>query len=194
MKTNNREHELIKEAFVVIERVGWDKFSLLDLLKKEKITEKEVNSFFKNKSDVIDKFSIMIDSVVESKINIDDFRISSKKDNLFELIMIRLEEMKIYKKSLKKIIESAKKNPILLSRISNNVMNTMDFYLELTSCYNDTPIDFLKKNTLFFIYSFAFRTWLKDETDDLASTMAELDRLLTMSEMVEKKIKNFFPI
>ena len=194
MKTNNREHELIKEAFVVIERVGWDKFSLLDLLKKEKITEKEVNSFFKNKSDVIDKFSIMIDSVVESKINTDDFRISSKKDNLFELIMMRLEEMKIYKKSLKKIIESAKKNPILLSRISNNVMNTMDFYLELTSCYNDTPIDFLKKNTLFFIYSFAFRTWLKDETDDLASTMAELDRLLTMSEMAEKKIKNFFPI
>ena len=194
MKTNNREHELIKEAFVVIERVGWDKFSLLDLLKKEKITEKEVNSFFKNKSDVIDKFSIMIDSVVESKINIDDFRISSKKDNLFELIMMRLEEMKIYKKSLKKIIESAKKNPTLLSRISNNVMNTMDFYLELTSCYNDTPIDFLKKNTLFFIYSFAFRTWLKDETDDLASTMAELDRLLTMSEMAEKKIKNFFPI
>ena len=194
MKTNNKEHELIKEAFVVIERVGWDKFSILDLLKKKKITKKEVNSFFKNKSDVIDKFSIMIDSVVESKINIDDFRISSKKDNLFELIMIRLEEMKIYKKSLKKIIESAKKNPILLSRISNNVMNTMDFYLELTSCYNDTPIDFLKKNTLFFIYSFAFRTWLKDETDDLASTMAELDRLLTMSEMAEKKIKNFFPI
>ena len=127
-------------------------------------------------------------------LNIDDFQISSKKDNLFELIMIRLEEMKIYKKSLKKIIESAKKKPTLLSRISNNVMNTMDFYLELTSCYNDTPIDFLKKNTLFFIYSFAFRIWLKDETDDLASTMAELDRLLTMSEMAEKKIKNFFPI
>ena len=41
----------------------------------------------------------MIDSMVESKINIDDFQISSKKDNLFELIMIRLEEMKIYKKS-----------------------------------------------------------------------------------------------
>ena len=91
MKTNNREHYLIKEAFAVIERVGWDKFSLLDLTKKDKIEEKEVNSFFKNKSDVIEKFSIMIDSVVESKINTDDFQISSKKDNLFELIMMRVE-------------------------------------------------------------------------------------------------------
>ena len=43
----------------------------------------------------------MIDSKVESKVNLDDFKISSKKDNLFELIMIRLEEMKRYKISLK---------------------------------------------------------------------------------------------
>ena len=40
MKTNNREHDLIKEAFVVIERVGWDKFSLLDLLKKKRLQKK----------------------------------------------------------------------------------------------------------------------------------------------------------
>ena len=32
------------------------------------------------------------------------------------------------------------------------------------------------------------------KSDDLASTMAELDRLLTMSEKTEKKIKDFFPI
>ena len=55
-------------------------------------------------------------------------------------------------------------------------------------------IDFLKQNTLFFIYSFTFKTWLKDESEDLSSTMAELDRLLTFSEKAEKKIKNFFPI
>ena len=42
MKPNNREHYLIKEAFAVIERVGWDKFSLLDLTKKDKIEEKRL--------------------------------------------------------------------------------------------------------------------------------------------------------
>ena len=65
-------------------------------------------------------------------------------------------------------------------------MNTLDFYLELTSCYESSPFDLLKKHTLFFIYSFTFKTWLKDETEDLASTMAELDRLLTLSENAEK--------
>ena len=162
--------------------------------KQEKIKNEDIKFYFKNKNEIIDKFSTMMDSIVESKVNLDDFKISSKKDNLFELIMLRLEEMKNFKISLVKIIESAKKKPLLLKRISSNVMNTLDFYLELTSCYENTPIDFLKQNTLFFIYSFTFKTWLKDESDDLSSTMAELDRLLTFSEKAEKKIKNFFPI
>ena len=28
-------------------------------------------------------------------------------------------------------------------------MNTLDFYLELTSCYESSPFDLLKKQTLF---------------------------------------------
>ena len=73
----------------------------LNLSKQEKINIKEVKNYFKNKNEIIDRFSLMIDSKVESKVNLDDFKISSKKDNLFELIMIRLEEMKRYKISLK---------------------------------------------------------------------------------------------
>ncbi len=194
MNSNNKEHYLLKKAFEIIERDGWEKFSLQNLSKQEKIKNEDIKFYFKNKNEIIDKFSTMMDSIVESKVNLDDFKISSKKDNLFELIMLRLEEMKNFKISLVKIIKSAKKKPLLLKRISSNVMNTLDFYLELTSCYENTPIDFLKQNTLFFIYSFTFKTWLKDESDDLSSTMAELDRLLTFSEKAEKKIKNFFPI
>ena len=194
MNSNNKEHQLLKKAFEIIERDGWEKFSLHNLSKQEKIRYEDLKFYFKNKNDVIDKFSIMIDSIVESKVNLDDFKISSKKDNLFELIMLRLEEMKNFKISLVKIIKSAKNKPLLLRKISGNVMNTLDFYLELSSCYDNTPLDFFKKNTIFFIYSFTFKTWLKDESDDLATTMAELDRLLTLSEQAEKKIKTFFPV
>ena len=194
MNSDNKEHQLLKKAFEIIERDGWEKFSLHNLSKQEKIRYEDLKFYFKNKNDVIDKFTIMIDSIVESKVNLDDFKISSKKDNLFELIMLRLEEMKNFKISLVKIIESAKNKPLLLRKISGNVMNTLDFYLELTSCYENTPLDFFKNNTIFFIYSFTFKTWLKDESDDLATTMAELDRLLTLSEQAEKKIKTFFPV
>ena len=87
-------------------------------MSKEKLKKSEINSYFKNKNEIIDKFSFMIDSFVESKVNLNDFKISSKKDNLFELIMLRLDEMRPYKDPLIKIVDAAKQNPCLLSRIS----------------------------------------------------------------------------
>ena len=97
MNSNNKEHYLLKKAFEIIERDGWEKFSLQNLSKQEKIKNEDIKFYFKNKNEIIDKFSTMMDSIVESKVNLDDFKISSKKDNLFELIMLRLEEMKNFK-------------------------------------------------------------------------------------------------
>ena len=81
MKTNNKEFYIVEKAFQIVQKKGWEKFSLQDL-SKEKIKESEINSYFKNKNEIIDKFSYMIDSFVESKINLNDFKISSKKETL----------------------------------------------------------------------------------------------------------------
>ena len=67
MNSNNQEHHLLDRAFEIIQREGWEKFSLLNLSKQEKINIKEVKNYFKNKNEIIDRFSLMIDSKVESK-------------------------------------------------------------------------------------------------------------------------------
>ena len=194
MKSSDKKFNLVKSSFNIIEKSGWKSFSLQKLSYAEKIPINEIKIFFKSEITILDEFSKMIDVKVEKSFDYEELTNTSVKDNLFELIMLRLDEMRPYKDPLIKIVDAAKQNPCLLSRISKNVMNSMDFYLELTSSYNETPIDFLKKNTLFFIYSFTFKIWLEDDSDDLASTMAELDRLLSISENAEKKIKNFLPI
>ena len=149
---------------------------------------------FKFKSSVINKFSKMIDQKVEELICLEDFRDSSSKDTLFELIMMRFDEMKIYKKSLKLILQESKKKPVLISTITKNVVNTMDFYLQLSNSYKNRPLDIFKKNFLFIIYSLSFRIWLDDETNDLSKTMAELDRLLSMAKNFQKQIRSLIPI
>ena len=136
----------------------------------------------------------MIDHKVELNLSIQDINSSTIKDNLFELIMLRFEEMQIYKNSLKMIIRSTKDKPILLTQISKNIFNTLDFYLEVARGYDKSILDVFKKNILFLIYSYCFNVWLNDSSRDLSKTMSELDRLLSLAEKFLRKFKEILPI
>jgi len=136
----------------------------------------------------------MIDSEVESNLSFDEMKESSVKDNLFEVIMLRFDVMEPYKIALSKLIKSATKNPALFSVISKNVINSMDFYLEISNSYKGLTIDLFKKNFLFIIYSYTFKIWLEDNSDDLSKTMAALDKSLSIADNLQKKAKDFLPI
>ena len=194
MKPLKHEYIILDKIFTSIARDGWTKFSLLQFSKTQKISIQDLKTFFRNKDHILERFSKMIDYKVESNIDVEEMKSTSNKDNLFELIMLRLEAMQTYKVALRNILYSAKEQPIILKKLSKNIINSLDFYLELSSYYDDTPVDFLKKNVIFFIYSLTFRVWLNDETDDLSKTMAELDKFLSMADKANEKITNFLSI
>ncbi len=188
------EKKYVKKGFDLINDIGWEDFSIEKLSTRENIPINELKVYFKCKYSIVDKFSRMIDRNIESKLRIQDFKDSSKKDILFELIMMRFDEMEDFKESLAKILNVSKNKPLLVSIITKNVMNTMDFFLELSKSYNNYAFDFLKKNFLFLIYSITFKTWLSDDTEDKSKTMAELDKLLSTAENFQQKVSSFLPI
>ena len=188
------EKKYIKKGFDLINDIGCEEFSIEKLSIKENIPITNLNDYFKCKYSIVDKFSIMIDKNIEAKLRIEDFKDSSKKDILFELIMMRFDEMEDFKDALTKILVVSKNKPLLVSIITKNVMNTMDFFLELSNSYNSYAFDFLKKNFLFLIYSVTFKTWLSDDTEEKSKTMAELDKLLSTAENFQQKISNFLSI
>ena len=194
MKPLKQEYIILDKIFSNIARDGWTKFSLLQFSKTQKISIQDLKTFFRNKDHILERFSKMIDHKVESNIDVEEMKSTSNKDNLFELIMLRLEAMQTYKVALRNILSSTKEQPIILKKLSKNIINSLDFYLELSSYYDDTPVDFLKKNAIFFIYSLTFRVWLNDESDDLSKTMAELDKFLSMADKANERITNFLSI
>jgi hypothetical protein len=153
----------------------------------------EIKKYFASKNSLLNEFSRMIDFKVESKIDLDDLKLTSIKDNLFELIMLRFDEMSKYKVPLKKILSSSKETPTTFKRIFKNVTNSLDFYLELSKAYNNSAVDLAKKSILFLIYSYCFKIWLEDDSKELSKTMVQLDKLLTMAESFSKRINSFLP-
>ena len=182
MKSSDKKFNLVKSSFNIIEKSGWKSFSLQKLSYAEKIPINEIKIFFKSEITILDEFSKMIDIKVEKSFDYEELTNTSVKDNLFELIMLRLEYMQPYRNALKSIKSSFKSDPLVAKSVAKNVMNSLDFYLELTNAFNDSFLDIFKKKSIFLIYSYIFMIWLEDDSDELSKTMSELDKLLTFSE------------
>ena len=182
--------KIIEESFLFIDKIGWKEFSIERFAEENKYKTSEVKKFIGNKNDLLIEFSKMIDEKVELNIDIEEFKNSDVKDNIFELIMMRFDAMTPFKGGLKKIINEIK-SPIILKEISQNILVSMDFYLEFSNAYDDTIFDVIKKKSLFLIYSYCFKAWLNDDSKELSKTMSELDRLLNYAEKFSKKAKDF---
>jgi len=193
MKSSDKKFNLVKSSFNIIEKSGWKSFSLQKLSYAEKIPINEIKIFFKSEITILDEFSKMIDIKVEKSFDYEELTKTSVKDNLFELIMLRLEYMQPYKNALKSIKSSFKSDPLVAKSVAKNVMNSLDFYLELTNAFNDSFLDIFKKKSIFLIYSYIFMIWLEDDSDELSKTMSELDKLLTFSEKIALDFKTYTP-
>ena len=193
MKSSDKKFNLVKSSFNIIEKSGWKSFSLQKLSYAEKIPINEIKIFFKSEITILDEFSKMIDIKVEKSFDYEELTNTSVKDNLFELIMLRLEYMQPYRNALKSIKSSFKSDPLVAKSVAKNVMNSLDFYLELTNAFNDSFLDIFKKKSIFLIYSYIFMIWLEDDSDELSKTMSELDKLLSFSEKIALNFKTYTP-
>ena len=193
MKSSDKKFNLVKSSFNIIEKSGWKSFSLQKLSYAEKIPINEIKIFFKSEITILDEFSKMIDIKVEKSFDYEELTNTSVKDNLFELIMLRLEYMQPYRNALKSIKSSFKSDPLVAKSVAKNVMNSLDFYLELTNAFNDSFLDIFKKKSIFLIYSYIFMIWLEDDSDELSKTMSEFDKLLTFSEKIAIDFKTYTP-
>ena len=138
MNSSEKKFNLVKSSFNIIEKSGWKAFSLQKLSYSEKIPIKEIKLIFKSEIQILDEFSKMINIKVEKSFDYEEIQNTSVKDNLFELIMLRLEFMQPYRNALKSIKSSFKSNPLVARSVTKNVMDSLDFYLELTNALDDS--------------------------------------------------------
>ena len=188
----NKKEKLIILGFKLIEKKGWSYFSLKNLAKENKSDLESIKLFFKNKSQFLESFSEMIDNRVLANIDKDEFNKNSIKDNLFELIMLRFENLNHFKTGLKILLSDLKKSPVELKKIMRKVLDSMDLFLEIANVKNNYLMDFIKVNIIFIIYSYVFKVWLDDQSSEMSKTMVELDKWLSKAEFYGKKINEYF--
>ena len=192
MSKKLNKYQCIKDGFYIIENDGWNKFSFEKLANNMKVDSKTIKIMFRNKIGFLKAFSLMIDEKVIDKINFEEFKNNKVKDNLFELIMLRFEELNDYKPGLKNLLNDLKSSPFDFKKVTRNIFDSMELFLDIAKGKENYFFDFIKINIIFIIYSYTFNVWLDDKSEDMNITMAELDKWLSQAEIYSKKINQFF--
>jgi len=104
---------------------------------------------------------------------------------------LRFEKLQPFKTSLRILLNDLKSKPGDLKKIYKKIINSLDFYMEISNSKKNFIFDLIKLNSIFLIYSLTFKTWINDESKDMSITMAELDKWLSKAEHYSEKISLF---
>lgn len=106
---------------------------------------------------------------------------SSPRDALFALLMARFDIVQDYRAGITAINDAARRSPALFGLLISCLPPQMAATLQLAQVPFITPAH---SAALTAIYCAALRIWQRDDSPDLARTMAALDKYLRTTEML----------
>jgi hypothetical protein len=177
----DRRPDLLEAAFVQIAAEGWAGWSPRALAAVTGHELVEVYAVFPEPAALARRLGERLDRAMLA-IPPDELDDLSHRERLFELFMRRLDAMAPFKPGLARLVREARLEPELLLAGVCTLDRMAGWLIELAELpYAGLRARFARR-ALMLAYARLFAVWLADDTPDLATTMAELDKRLDQLE------------
>lgn len=104
------------------------------------------------------------------------------RDQLFEIIMARFDALERHKDAVGALMKAVAGDPGLAAFFACTVRHQIQLIADACGVATAGPLGALRVHALAALYLRISRVWLKDESADMAKTMAELDKALERVE------------
>ncbi len=178
-----RARRLVTAALDITARWGWDAVRMADVAAEAGLSLADAYAEVPEPAAILPLLDRIVDTDVLAQgavRNADD----SARDRLFELLMRRFDAMRRYRNGLRSLRTDRWRWPGFALAGAVQARQSMAWMLHAAGLDPDGPDGVLRTIGLGTVYLAALRVWLDDETEDLATTMAELDRRLRQAETV----------
>ena len=172
---------VIDAAMSLAAERGWRDLSLAEIAQAAKLPLSEVYPEFNSKQAILGGLMRRVDAAVLAEEDRDPAQ-GSARDRLFDVIMRRFDALQPYKAGLGNVIYDQSRDPLAVLCALPRLCGSMALMLESARLSADGPIGCLRVKGLTAIYLATLRDWLRDDSEDLAKTMAALDRRLTRAD------------
>ena len=109
------------------------------------------------------------------------------RDRLFDVMMARFDAMQDYRNLIIALTKSTRQDPILSLHLMTLSRLTTDRFMDISRISPVGIRGIVRSKGALAAYARTFAVWLKDESEDLAKTMASLDKFLKRGEQALRR-------
>jgi len=183
----NHTQKIISSALKLTATKPWAEISMKNIADAAGIKTDILMQYFSSKLSILDAFNRQLDQQSEQYIKHSLLK-GSIRDDLFDILMARFDALQPHKLSLNEIYTNTVPFDPLASICGlRSLLISMQSILELVGIEIRSPIGYLKMKVLSAIFFRSFLIWLKDDSVDMAKTMASLNGDLTKIEILINK-------
>lgn len=168
-------------AFRAIDKSGWKEFNLFEVCTQEGIPSAWMRKHCPSKERLIGLLNEAAD--VQAFEDTKNDQCADTKEQIFNCLMARLDFFDRYKVGIVRMLNDLPCDPPCLVKFSVDTAQSMEWLGNTMSLGGSFVKSFARANAIAVLWGLTLRTWIKDDSADLADSMAILDQGL-------EKIKN----
>jgi AcrR family transcriptional regulator len=169
---------------------GWLHTSLADIAAAAGVSMADLYPVFPSKAALMRAYLATIDRKVLATAPEAG---ASVREGLFELFMRRFDALQPQRKALERLTRDLPRDPVAAGAIGMRACRSIAAMAELAGVETSGLAGALRVKALVALYGWVMRTWLSDDTGDMARTMKALDQGLERLEAVARSLPGAAP-
>jgi AcrR family transcriptional regulator len=173
---------MLDRALGLVAERGWSGTSLAEMAAAAALPLETFCAHYPSKAAVLRGLVKRVDSAMLS--GVEAGAGEGARDRLFDAIMRRFDALNLHKAAVRAIARDVGCDPLAIACGAGPFCRVLSRTLEAANLDAGGLRGLARIHGLSWIYLSAMRTWLRDDTEDMAKTMATLDRRLATADRV----------
>ncbi len=183
MGKSTLKDQAIEAALELAASHEWSLVTFEQIIEKAGISIDDAREYFDDKSDILVAYGRKIDRAMVENVGALDTT-ASHRELIFDVLMERFDIVNENRAAVVSIVNSFKSDPKQAVLSLPHLGRSMSRVLELCEISTEGLIGCARVTAVIGIYLVALKTWIDDESPDMAKTMATLDKALDKAEML----------
>ncbi len=172
---------IIDTAFTLAAERRWAEIALNHIASAAKLPLSEVYGTFPSKTAILAAFSRQLDAEILAALDADATE-APVRERLFDVLMKRFDALNPHKGAIANILGDSCADPLAAFSGLAPLDQSMAWMLEGAGIGTQGPLGLVRIKGLSMIYLSALVVWLRDDSPDMAKTMAYVDKRLRQAE------------